>query len=295
MISLKCKYSLILFSFIILQLKSLLDCRVICDVLAKTNGDLIISDAEWTEIETIVDVLSAPFHVTKLLQKVDFTMSDFYAAWLELKFRLNNFSHKLAKCLLTCMEGKKHQHLLQNPMMLCSVYLDPRLKADLIKDGQQCYVAKGYLAKLWERIDEFSHQSKTSDQSNPPAQSSNKFDYSYLTNYLSSLECPTPVTSSAKRMEFTKLLNVYEKTEPVNMSVSVLDFWEQQRDVFPELYKIAKVVHAVPATQSSVERTFSTLSFVFNKLRSQLSETMLEDILLIKLNADLFNQIAVED
>lgn len=279
-----------------MQLESLLDCRSICDDLAKKYPELILSDADWKEIESMVEILRVPFQVTNLLEKVGFTMSDFYAAWLEMKFRLKSFSHKLAKCLVESMDSKKQEHLLQNPLMLCSVYLNPRLKADLIRDPQQCYVTKGYLAKLWERICEFSDQCKISEPE-PPQVSTNKFDYSFLADYLSSLECETPAAvngSNCKRIEFAKLLHAYEKMDSVDLSVSVLDFWEQNKTVFPELYKIANVAHAVPATQSSVERTFSSLTFVFNELRCNLSATLLEDVLLIKLNKELFNEIITE-
>lgn len=55
---------------------------------------------------------------------------------------------------------------------------------------------------------------------------------------------------------------------------------------YPELYEIAMVILAVPTTQVSVERTFSTLKLILSDLRSSLSDKTLQNILLVKLNHD---------
>lgn len=48
-------------------------------------------------------------------------------------------------------------------------------------------------------------------------------------------------------------------------------------------------------TQVVVERAFSTLNHVFGCHRSQLKGCLLDDILLICLNADLFELVNMED
>lgn len=61
----------------------------------------------------------------------------------------------------------------------------------------------------------------------------------------------------------------------------------------PELSAVASVVLAVPATQSMVERAFSALGLVLSPHHSTLSEETLENILLIKLNKEVFEEISV--
>lgn len=63
----------------------------------------------------------------------------------------------------------------------------------------------------------------------------------------------------------------------------VLQFWDDRR-AHP-LYDLACVVLAVPATQVSVERNFSTLKFIYSNLRCRLTEQNLANILFIKLNS----------
>jgi len=46
-----------------------------------------------------------------------------------------------------------------------------------------------------------------------------------------------------------------------------MTFWEEKRFVYPYLYEMAKVVHAVPATQVSVEMSFSALKLILTDLK----------------------------
>lgn len=281
-----------------LQLKSLLDCRAICQLgefkqLTKNRKKKLhlLSDSEWIDVQELVDVLTHPYQVTQLLQKNDFTLSDFYAAWLELKLRLQHSNHKLAKCLCDSMGALKHGHLLENPLMHCSIFMDPRIKCDLVRDSQKSYVTKAYLSKLYDRINEISSRGGSHNDM-PAEKSTNKFEYSFLTEYLNTLQCSETAKTGSN---IFKLLDDYESGHSEDLNVSILDFWEEKKLVWPELYQLANIVHAVPATQSSVERTFSTLSFVFGKLRSNLSPQILEDILIIKLNSDIFKSVFAEE
>lgn len=74
---------------------------------------------------------------------------------------------------------------------------------------------------------------------------------------------------------------------------TILDYWYGQKQAKPELYCLAAIALATPATQVSTERAFSTLAFILTKLRTRLSETDLANILLLRLNAELFQKINV--
>lgn len=74
-------------------------------------------------------------------------------------------------------------------------------------------------------------------------------------------------------------------TEPrIPSSQNILEYWESQKITRPKLYALAKVVLAVPATQVSVERLFSSLRFVMERLRYNLNDTTVENILVIRNN-----------
>lgn len=56
----------------------------------------------------------------------------------------------------------------------------------------------------------------------------------------------------------------------------------------PVLYKLASVVHAVPPTQTTIERAFSAMALILTHLRTNLSDNNLVNILMIRLNRELF-------
>lgn len=72
-----------------------------------------------------------------------------------------------------------------------------------------------------------------------------------------------------------------------------IDFWQQPniKKRYPELYQLSVLVNAVPVTQVTVERAFSIVAFILSSRRCKLSEKTLNDILLIRLNKQLFEKI----
>lgn len=65
--------------------------------------------------------------------------------------------------------------------------------------------------------------------------------------------------------EFDTLLRTFSPVR-LKASESVLKFWQDNKNHYPDLFRIAVIVLAVPATQVSVERLFSQLQFVLDPL-----------------------------
>lgn len=117
--------------------------RAIIDELAGCDPQLLITEAEWQKIEDIANVLYHPCYVTQLLQNANYTMSDFNAAWNQMKLLFSTLAPKvnLARRLLAQMLNKKHDRIINNPLVLCSVFLDPRFKGLILKSPENVYVA----------------------------------------------------------------------------------------------------------------------------------------------------------
>lgn len=261
-----------------------------------------MSEEEWEALRLIVNILQKPFRVTELLQKINYTLSDFYAAWLQLKLYFNNLASKnndLARCLLRAMNKPQHDRLLQNPLLLCSVFLDPRVKGILLKNRDKTLATKMYLAKLWKRNSEFEKKRQENEQSAnmDPEDILNDFDFTLLERCMPNIgfDGAELIPEAISASDIISKLNEFENVEAVTMSVSVLQFWEENKLRFPELHKLAKIVHSVPAAQASCERAFSIVSFVYSRYRTALTENHLHDILMAKFNKDLFHQIMEEE
>lgn len=69
---------------------------------------------------------------------------------------------------------------------------------------------------------------------------------------------------------------------PVPVSTDVLQYWNSLKYQYPYLYILAMIVIAVPTSQTSVERLFSSMNFVFSDRRGNLDQDNLENIVLIR-------------
>lgn len=83
-------------------------------------------------------------------------------------------------------------------------------------------------------------------------------------------------------VEVFRMIRNYTDKKPLETNVN--QYWYNKRFACPILYKLACVVHAVPASQVSVERCFSTLRFILSDYRSRMREDTLENLMLIMLN-----------
>lgn len=76
-----------------------------------------------------------------------------------------------------------------------------------------------------------------------------------------------------------------------SLSENTIEYWANNKTPFKEIYELATIVNAVPVTQVTVERAFSSLAFILSPLRNSLNPDTLENILLIRLNREIFEKI----
>ena len=97
-----------------------------------------------------------------------------------------------------------------------------------------------------------------------------------------------PCNSNSTLQQQVKVVEL-EQRQPT--TYDVWQHWVNRRTTHPELYAVATMVMSVPPTQASVERAFSALALVLSPHRSTMGEDTLENILLVKLNEELYLQI----
>jgi len=103
---------------------------------------------------------------------------------------------------------------------------------------------------------------------------------------------PVQLEGSAK---VRAMIEEYDRcTSPIAHTADVLQFWESKKMVWPELYELAQIVLAIPATQVSVERLFSALRFILRPQRFNLSSSNVDDITFLNANADLVQEVVKE-
>lgn len=251
-------------------------------------------------IGEIVEALKIPFEVTVLSQNVSFTLSDFYGCWLKIARRLEkmaanpNQKTDFAKTLLSKIEERKSS-LLNNEAMLCAVYLDKRFDFKLSADEKT--IAKHALEKLFERVKAAKKLILPPDSVAEKDIAEDSFEEECIAAGLGrtfSDESENTITNASSD-NFTYFLEKYEKIDRQHHKTDILEFWNERRDLHPEIYELASIIHSIPPTQSTVERSFSILGYILDSRRTKLSPSRVEDIMMINLNRESFDPINRRD
>lgn len=128
----------------------------------------------------------------------------------------------------------------------------------------------------------------SSDQPDNGIQETPQSTCSLLNEFLNSIEVESEGENSEEEDEPELRLATIEihgySPKPIDVNVNIMNYWEEKKYTYPRLYRLAKVLHSVPATQVSVERAFSALKLVMTDLRCNLSSESLKKIMFLKLN-----------
>lgn len=90
------------------------------------------------------------------------------------------------------------------------------------------------------------------------------------------------------------MLDEYEKNQKrIHYKENINSYWDKHRDKMV-LYELAKFIQSIPPTQVEIEKSFSVVGFILNQYRTSLKTKSLDDIIVIKLNYDLFAKINAE-
>lgn len=211
---------------------------------------------------------------------------------------------ELASNLLKNIRSRQAIILEIIPVYAC-MYLDPRYQCML--DENQKARARKHLVDLYRKINRIISQNEDLNESildELEVSSASVAEYELdeeslelaLENIISQKCHSMPNDDSNFGTNNTcieTLLNEFDFSgnKRMNSKESVRDYWQNNMDNRPELFKLASVIFAVQSTEVSTERNFSVLNFILNRYRNSLSDESLERIMFMKVNQNLFKQI----
>lgn len=287
-----------------IMLERLLLLKDYCTELAVTKFEKFetLTDVEWAKTDEVCQTLRPIKMCTDKLQAEQLTLSDFFSKWLETKLAMKKMNTHFAMLIFKSMESRE-KHLLENDVLLCALFFDPRFK--ILLDETQIEKAKIHLKHLWAKMMSLQEDLTTSNSNSQECPSSESESTSDdFESFLKLKEIhhnsgilPSSSSSSIQlrghlslqRIEI--LLESYNREQRrISRKTNILGFWQEKSITQPELYKLAMVVLAVPATQVSVERLFSGLKFILSPLRTNINEAILEDQLLVRANRIFINR-----
>lgn len=86
-------------------------------------------------------------------------------------------------------------------------------------------------------------------------------------------------------------LKEYAKSKRCSLGMNPIRYWAERKTSHKELYELFLITNSVPITQVSVERAFSSLAFILSPARNSLASDTLENILLVRLNREIFLEL----
>lgn len=238
----------------------------------------MLTDLEWTHLENCISILKPFQKYSTQLQSEKATLSDFFGYWLLLKVSLERKTDTLSINLLKHMNNR-HDMLMNNPVLVACVYLDPRFQRAIPNQKQ---LAIEMLKSIYSRIEAVDKEEVGQHANDEENKSSDSLEGDLL-QYLDA--CSTAYDTS----DIDAKIRSFDNVPPEQIKTSVLEYWANRQKDLPELYKLASVVLAIPPTQCTVERAFSALALVLSSRRAKLGDTVLANILLVRFNFDLLH------
>lgn len=206
-----------------------------------------------------------------------------------------------SKILVNAMELKE-ENLMSDPMLGC-IYLDPRFQimlTDIQKQKAKLHLLHVYsnmyalktndgTSKVLENIITTDSSLYDSENENNPDEDDFEVVLAQREKEKSSVNVQITNTelsrnSAGSEEMFKNTINLYDNIGRIHSKRKILEYWEDKKDIYPELYKVSRVLFSVPGTQVSVERAFSSFNFIFTDKRNSIDESILDDILLLRLN-----------
>lgn len=263
-------------------------CESLCPITYRQVNKLLLTEEEWESLIKVTKILE-PFAVqTKILQKEQLSLSDFFGGWATIKMAMSKLPDELlARNLLTKMRHRE-KDLFDNRVLNAAVFLDPRYQQFMPNAHKENAIE--FLSQLHARLNslksnDLQHDadlSKNAELENFMASMMYENDAELQTNNDNEQTVEDNNDISAVLRNFIGV-----KKEPLN--TSVFDFWEKNKHTHKMLYELASVVHSVPPTQTTVERAFSAMALILGPLRTWLSDLNLSNSLLIRLNRFVFD------
>lgn len=286
-------------------MQSVINCKsAITHLAEERNLAAQLLRTKWRDLKEIVAILQIPYKATIALQKPDLTLSDTFGIWLKMKIHLKSpimqrlFKSNFATCVIDALNSRQ-QIIFNNSAMLGAIYLDPRW--EILHDSDLVEKATQMLTNLWHRLNNFRPEIANRSTINVSTESpgcniSIEFENpKMLDEYLSRTNHSRDMQPIAdhRGLSIEQELEMFQP-EKLSSDASVISFWRSIKEQNHHLYEIATVIYAIPPAETQIERDFSLLEFIFNQRRQRLCSEMIEAILTINLNSEIFFEVKKE-
>lgn len=253
-----------------------------------------LNASEWEIILDCINILK-PFEImtAELSGENYITISTIIPLIRGLQHMLRNIKIETTigeafKNTLMDVINRRLGNLEKNKIVAKATFLDPRFKKTAFGYMENANnVQKWISEELIPMINVNNEQNTETD--NIPSTSTESTGstislWDHFDNKVSQVQATTnPHTTS------TLIIRQYLEMPLLDRKKNPLNFWNQHKNTFPELYKMQLKYLCVPATSVPSERVFSKTGQITNDRRSRLSSKILDYIVFLNSNLNMFN------
>lgn len=254
-----------------------------------------LTEYEWAEVTLLAEVLKAPYDATLRLQAENLTAGDFFKAWRELIFHMEQRGGVLADDIATALKARESK-LLDNDIVLASIWIDARVRILLNDEQKQRAIkaVKGIHCRMHKlartksiptgspklmRI-EAPNSDPVASTSISVTSTSNPVPSNSFEEYLNSLSAAAEVEKQTASPDIDAAITTIESLGRLQGD-SVWDII----NAYPEsIQPVCSVLSALPTTQVSVERVFSHLKLILRENRAKMNADCVEGIVFLRTN-----------
>ncbi|XP_062559975.1 uncharacterized protein LOC134224580 [Armigeres subalbatus] len=271
------------------MISKFLEQRPFFEKLAEQSQELDLTDS-WQFAENYEQAFKPLFLLTKDMQAEHVSLSDFYLQWLIATRKVEMTKPNPFASELVASMSKRLSNLKQSRAFKMALYLDPRLNyagSSLFNNEEKAEI-QGYIIETLNRIQELRKTDANAPQNMPASISMDDEADEFITELFGT----STIESTGNDGGFLQQLKAVEVEPRRSVSFDVWKFWVDRRPTHPQLSAVASVVLATPSNQVSVERGFSALGLILTNSRSTLGEDTLQNLMMVKLNRQLFSTVS---
>lgn len=269
--------------YILSQLNGFLRLKKDWELIKNVHDDfMVVDDLFWEKIDELVQTLEFPFLATKAMENRNFCYTDLYLWSMRIEIKLNriieNSPHFNFAAILKTKLKERERNLFNTPIMMTALYLDPRFRKQLT--ATETSIAVETLHKMFIQI-------KSKPLTSP--RGLNAIDRQIEAQIF--LDQQLQQTEAHLRSELTMAMSNYNAAQITDINRNAIDFWKDNKQLYPQLYEISRIVFSIASSISETERTFSGFSYIYNVRRMNLLPKNVTNILMVRLNKDVFYQL----
>ncbi|XP_065211447.1 uncharacterized protein LOC135839379 [Planococcus citri] len=232
----------------------------------------------WNKSVQLLRSLKLYKSVSETIQTEQLTLCDVYKLWFNCVLEISKLNSSIANELASEMR-QKQDSLFENICFLSSVFLDPRFNNMVLNENQKQNAVQ-HLVWLYNKLSTMSYLEDSDSVSETDGEDELEKAFRKQEHFIN----PAKSRSQSDNIEL-ELRSFCDNEPRLKTSESIVQFWQNKRSQYPEIFKLARVLFSVPATQKSIFDLIPHVKYILDSGKVDINSELFQSVALIKTNS----------